>query len=564
MLIRRIGQIGRTYRQIERYTEILSVLIKFGFGDLVAGLKVEQYLNIGRQIFFLPRKEKIETLTRAVRVRMVLEELGPTFIKLGQMLSTRPDLLPAEFLEELVKLQDDVAPFPFHEAQEIMAAELKRSPEKVFPRIETEPLAAASIAQVHRARLADGEEVVIKVQRPGIRRVVEVDLEILLHLATLVERHLEGWDVYRPTKVVEEFGQSLENEMDFSIEAANMERFAALYREDPNVYIPKVFREFTTPRVLTMEYVEGLRAGALDRLRQEGHDLRRIADLGARMVLEQTLVFGFFHADPHPGNLMVLPGPAVCLLDMGMVGRLDRRTREDIVDLLLGLVERDPAAVVSALCRLTEWEEEPDRRALEREVSVFMDRHLNRPLKEMQLGGLLRQVFDAAIKFRLYLLPDLLLLIKALTTIEGLARRLDPGLDLVAKAEPFVKKVQAERYHPHRLAGDLWDYGKELLDILKEMPADLRGLLRLARNGKIKIEIEPLGWEHMRVTQDRTSNRLSFAIVLAGLIVGSSLVIQSGIPPTWHGIPVIGLAGYIVAGLMGFWLLITILRRGMM
>lgn len=564
MLVRKIGVIGRTYRQIERYSEILSVLIKFGFGDLVNNLNIDQYLDMGRRLFFRQPKEKIETLSRAVRVRLVVEELGPTFVKLAQMLSTRPDLLPTEFITELAKLQDDVLPFSFAEVNEIITEEFKLSPDEVYTWINPEPLAAASIGQVHRARLVTGDEVVVKVQRPGIQRIVEVDLEIMLHLATLVEKHLEGWDIHRPTEVVEEFGQSLDRELNFTIEAANMEKFAALYEMDDRVYVPKVFREATTTRVLTMEYIQGIPAGALDRLRQAGYDLIEVADRGASMVMEQTMLFGFFHADPHPGNLMVMPNHVICMLDMGMVGRLDRRTREIIVDMVLNVVHQDPAALVNSLLKLTVWPEEPDRRALEREAAFFMDRHLNRPLKDIHLGAILQQIFEVAFKFRMRVPPDLLLLIKALTTIEGLARRLDPDLDIIAKATPYVKKVQMERYHPRRLAVDIFEYGAGLVEVLKDVPVEVRTLLRLARQGKLKIDVEQRGLDHQLLTQERTSNRLAFAIVLGALIIGSSVIVHSGLPPTWHGVPVIGLVGFLVAGLMGFWLLISILRRGLM
>lgn len=564
MAIRKIGLIGRTYRHIHRYTDILTVLLKFGFEDVVISLRVEQYLDLGRKLLFTKRKERIEALSRAVRFRMVLEELGPTFIKLGQMLSTRADLMPPEFIEELSKLLDEVPAFPFEQAQEIIAAELKSPPEELFDEIEAQAVAAASIGQVHRARLKDGEEVVIKVQRPGIRRTIEVDLEILYHIATLMERHLEGWDVNRPTDVVEEFGRTLERELDYTIEASNMERFADMFSRDDRVYVPKVFREATGGRVLTMEYISGIKAGSLDRLRAAGYDLKAIADRGADLILQQILVNGFFHADPHPGNLFILPGQVVCFLDMGMMGRLDRQTREDIVDLVMAVAVQSETALVDALMRLTIWEEEPNRRALERETAEFTAQHFYRPIKDLELGKLMQQLFNIAVKYRLRIPPDLLLLLKALTALEGLGRALDPDFDIVAKATPFVRRVKMERVHPRRLAEDLISFGGESLRLLREVPGELRSVLRLARQGRLKIKFEHRGLDPMRNTVDRASNRLSFAVVLAALIIGSSLVIQAGIPPKWHDIPIIGLAGYLVAGIMGFWLLISILRTGRM
>jgi len=565
MMIRKIGLVGRTYRHIARYSEILGVLFNFGFEDLVISLKVEHYLDLGRQLLFFKRKEKIEHYSRAERLRMALEELGPTFIKLGQILSTRPDLLPPDFLEELAKLQDEVPPFSWPEAKGILEAELGPAWSEVLDQVAPEPLAAASIGQVHLARLVEGEEpVAVKIQRPGIKRIVEVDLEILFHLATLMERHLEGWAVHKPTEVVEEFGRTMEREMDYRSEAANLERLAADFLKDQRVYVPKVFREASTGRVLTMEYIQGIKADQIARLRTEGFDLKELAERGADLVMEQILIHGFFHADPHPGNIVVLPGHVVCFLDLGMVGRLDRSTREDLVDLVMAIVRRNETALVEVLLRLTVWEEEPDRRALGRELRDFIEGHLDRPLKELELGRLMQQLFRLAAKYQLGVPPDLLLLLKALTSIEGLGRRLDPDFDMIEKARPFVERIQRERFHPRRLAGDLWDFGKELVGVVKELPGELRTILRLARQGKLKLEFEHLGLDPILNTLDRVGNRLAFAIVLASLIIGSSLVVLSGIPPKWHDIPVIGLAGYVAAGIMGFWLLISILRGGRM
>ncbi len=564
MVIRRIGLIGRTYRHIQRYSEILTVLLKFGFEDLVINLKVEQYLDIGRQIFFTSKKEKIDALSRAVRLRMVFEELGPTFIKLGQLLSTRADFLPPEYIEELTRLQDEVPAFDYKEVERILISELGGPCTDVFASIDEKPLAAASIGQVHKAVLRDGETVVFKVRRPGIRRIIEVDLEILYHIATLMEKHLDGWDLHKPTEVVEEFGRTLERELDYRIEAANMERFGGQFQKEERVYVPKVFREATTEKVLTMEYVEGVKPRSAEALRAAGFDPREIADRGADLILIQVLEEGFFHADPHPGNLVILPGHIICYLDMGMMGRLDRTSRELILDLVMAMVRKDSPSAVDALLKLTHWEDEPDRRALEREVGEFLDQHFYRPLKELELGGLMQQLFNMAVEHRVRIPADLLLLLKALSAMEGLGRMLDPDFDVIAKAAPFVKKAQMARYDPRRLAGDLWDFGAEAVSLIREVPRELRTVLRLARQGRLKIEFEHKGLDDMQNSLERASNRMAFAIVLAALIIGSSLVIQSGIPPKWHDISIIGLAGYLVAGVMGFWLLISILRRGRM
>jgi len=563
MIIRKIGLIGKTYRHIERYAEILGVLFKYGFDDLIHKAKIQHYLDFGRRILGR-RDEKVQTLSTPQRLRMALQELGPTFIKLGQLLSTRADLFPPEFIDELAKLRDEVPAFSFEESERILRAELKGDLEEFFQYIDPNPVAAASIGQVHRGRLPDGEDVAVKIQRPGIRRIVEVDLEILFHLATLMEKHVGGWEIHRPTRLVEEFGKVMSKELDFTFEAANMERFASQFLDEPTVYAPKVYREATTDRVLTMDYVEGIKSSSLQKMRDLGYDLPLIAHRGADLLMKQIFVHGFFHGDPHPGNLVILPENVVCFLDMGNMGRLDREGRENIVDLVMGIVKRDPRSLADALLRMTAWGEEPERRGLEKDTSEFIDRHFYRSLKELNFGKLLNHFFEIAVRHRLRVHPDFLLFVKALSSIEGLGRDLDPDFDIIREAKPFVEQLHKERFYPRRILEDLLGSSSELMHLLRALPKDLQVLFRLAKTGKLKLEFEHLGLEPLIRTLERFSNRLSFAVVLASLVIGSSLIIHSGIPPRWHNIPVIGLAGYVVAAIMAFWLLVSILRRGRM
>jgi ubiquinone biosynthesis protein len=495
---------------------------------------------------------------------MALEELGPTFIKLGQILSTRPDLIPLEYVRELSKLQDRVPPFPYEEVREIIKEETGRLPDEIFRHFDETPLAAASIGQVHRARLADGEEVVVKVQRPGIRKTVEVDLEIMLHLAGLMERHVEELEVHRPTRLVNEFARSLEKEINYTAEASHVERFARQFLDDETLYVPKVFREMTTERVLILEYIEGIKASRVDHLGQAGYDLKEITRRGADLIMKQVFVHGFFHADPHPGNIFVLPNNVICYLDFGMMGRIGRRDREDFSDLIIYVAQRDERKITDALLNLTLSDREADRSELERDLAEIADQHLYLPMKELEFGRFLQKLLETLTNHGLCLKPNLFLMMKALSTMEGLGRELDPDFEMIAHAEPFVRQVRLERLQPKRIAGDMLQTGAELVQLLREVPAEFRTIMRQSREGKIKIGFEHLGLESLLFTHDRTSNRIAFAIVLASLIVGSSLIILSGIPPKWQGIPLIGLGGFLVAGLMGFWLLVSILRRGRM
>jgi ubiquinone biosynthesis protein len=560
--IRKIGVIGRTYRNLNRYRQILGVLIKYGFGDLVDTLKIDQYIEIGLQMISRKRREPVDKSSRAERVRMAFEELGPTYIKLGQILSTRPDLVPVEFIHELSKLQDEVPSFEFNEARQIVESELRMPLESIFESFGETPLASASIGQVHKARLLDGELVAVKVQRPGIRKIIEVDLEIMLHLATLAERHIEEFSFHRPVKIVEEFAKTLERELDYTIEATNMERVSHQFLNNATVYIPKVFRETTTESVLTTELVEGIKVSKTDQLDQEGYDKKLITTRGAHICLSQIFDHGFFHADPHPGNIFVLPDNVICLIDFGMVGIIDRSTREDFVELVDSVVRQDEIRAVRCLLKLTTWGHEPNIRQLEKDVAEFMGQHLYKPLKEIELGKLLQQILELASHHRLRIYPDIFLMMKALSAVESVASMLDPEFDIVAHAAPFIKKVKLERFSPKRLERDVITLASQMFQFLQDFPRDLLEITRLIRQKKLSFTHELQGLDRMLATHDQISNRISFSIIIAALVIGSALIVISKTPPLFYGISLIGIIGFLAAAIMGIWLLVAILKKG--
>jgi ubiquinone biosynthesis protein len=564
LAIFRINRIGRTYRHVKRYRQILSVLFKYGFGDLVDVMNIEHYVEGALKIVSRKRQVKIETLSHAVRVRMAIQELGPAFIKMGQILSTRPDLLGVDFMQELSKLQDDVPSFAFTDIRDILENEFGEPLDQIFSQFDEHPLAAASIGQVHRARTLDGNEVVVKIQRPGIRQTIQVDLEIMMHLAELAERHIEGWDIQRPTRIVTEFARTIEKELDYTMESANMLRFARQFDGEPGIHVPRLHRELSSNRVLTMEYIDGVKASDISRLKKEGLDPAVIAERGFDLIMRQVFVFGFFHADPHPGNIFILPDNVICFLDFGMMGRVDLASREDFVDLVLSVARGDERKAVDALLELTSPQKEPDRRMLERDVSEFIDQYSYIPVGELELGKLITRLLKTSALHHMSVPPNLVLMLKALASVEGLGRELDPGFDVVERATPFIRRIRMGRFKPDRLARDTIDSGTGIFRLLREVPDELRKILKLARQGLLKVEFEHRGLEPMLATHERISNRIAFAIVLAALIVGSALIVLSGIPPRWREIPVIGLAGFLFAGLMGFWLLVTIMRRGRM
>lgn len=560
--IRKIGVVGRTYRHLARYRQILAVFFKYGFGDLIELLKIEQYIEIGLQLISKNRRSRLEKLSRAQRVRMACEELGPTYIKFGQILSTRPDLVPVDFIKELSKLQDNVPSRPFSEVSKIIESELGGATEDIFDFFEKTPLASASIGQVYRATLKDGEAVAVKVQRPGIKKIIEVDLEIMLHLATLMERHIEEMSLHQPVKIVEEFARTLEKEIDYTIEATNMERIARNFLNDLTIYVPKVFRDTTTESVLTTEFVDGIKVSEIDGLEKAGLDRKLITVRGADIVLKQIVKHGFFHADPHPGNIFVLPDNVICLLDFGMTGSVDRRTREDFIDLAESVVNRNESRATQVLLKLTDWDEDPDIRLLEKDVADFMGRHLHKPLKDIKIGKLLNNLLELAFQHRLRIPPDIFLMLKAFGAIEGVGLMLDPDFDMIKQAAPFIKEVKLARLSPQRITGDIFRLAIELFQFVENFPKDILSITRLIKQQKLSLNLEYKGLDKMLSTYDQISNRISFSIIIAALIIGSALVIMSKVPPLFYDISLIGIIGFLAAAIMGIWLLVAILRKG--
>ena len=563
MLFRRFRRIGRTVEHLQRYRTIVGVFLKYGFEDLAQRLPWPSALKVP---FGKLRREQSATasLSQPERLRKSFEELGPTFVKFGQLLSARTHLLSPAFTYELSKLLDQVPPIPFAEVRAVVERELKRPLKECFASFEETPLGSASIAQVHRAVLPGGEQVVVKVCRPGIERTIRTDLEIMAQVAALLENHVEGWRIHRPTAVVAEFARRMEAELDFSAEAAHMERFDEQFVGDPTLYVPRVYHVVSTRRVLTMEYVNGIKASQVAGQDLPELDRRVIATRIAALVMRQIFEHGFFHADPHPGNIHVLPGNIICFLDFGMMGFLDRYTRERFADLVIGIAKRDETAVSAALLKLAGAELETPGRGLEADVSEFIHQHFYRPMGEMVFSELVNHLFQLTTRHELPMPSDLFIMLKALSLMEGLVRQLNPEHDLIEQAKPFMRELHLKRVSPRRLLRQWTEVGADALVFARELPLEIRRVLAQLKTGRLKVTFHHDGLEPLDNTLERVSNRLAFALVLSALVVASSIIIHARVPPQWHGIPVIGLVGYIFAGLMGTWLLLSILRHGKM
>ncbi len=557
------SRFNRNLRSIRRYRTVLGILIKYGFGQFVEQLNITSYLELGRRIVTLgtaPRE--IERLGQPQRLRLALEELGPTFIKLGQLLSTRPDLIPAEYIFELQKLQDRVPSVPFERIRTEVERELGYPIEELFSEFDPVPIAAASIAQVHHARLKTGERVVLKVRRPGVDQVIETDLDILMGLAYLVENHIPGGNLLDPMGLVREFRRSIRRELDFTREARTIERFAANFSGDEGVYVPRFFAEYSSETLLCIEYIDGIKVSELERLREEGYDLKLIAERGAGQFLRQVLEFGLFHGDPHPGNIFILPDNRICLIDYGMVGRISDEVKQQLVELLLAILQRDVDRIVSQLLYSGELIEDTDLKGLKRDLGEFIEDYYDLSLQEIRIGALLTEFIDILNHYRIRFPADLMLLARALVAMEGLGRQLDPEFNMLGYLKPWLEKVVRDRLSPTQLGKDAGRAAVSYISLLRSLPNDLKEFINKVNRNKFKIDLEHRGLERLIQDLDKSSNRISFSLLIAALIVGSSLIMQTDKGPLLFGFPVLGFLGYSIAGFLGLWLAIAILRSG--
>lgn len=558
--------LGKRYRHLGRYRQIANVLVKHGFGFIAGQIGLDEFLSYPGRLL-RRRDDRPETLSRGERIRKVLEELGPTFVKVGQLLSTRPDMVPEDIVRELEKLQDQVPPFPFDQATDTIEKELGQPADQIFSRIDPEVLAAASIGQVHRAALDNGEEVVVKVQRPGIRGMIETDLEVLADLALLADRRSAWGKIYRFSEAVEEFARTMRAELDYTIEGRNADRLARNFENDPGVVIPTVHWDFTTRRVLTMQYLPGIKISDLGALDREGFNHTAVADRLAKAVFKQVLEDGFFHADPHPGNIAVIRGPRIIFYDFGMVGRLTTAMKEQLADLVIAFMKKDSDAVLAAVVKMGVVPDDADGPALRRGIDDLQEKYYEVPLSKVALSEAVTDVFNLAFRHRVRMPVDFSLLGKTLLAAEGTVQQIDPGFRIVQVAEPFGRKLLAERLSPARIGREILRRAGEYRDLAGELPRQLRDLLAQARAGRLTLGLDLRDLERSLRKLDRIGNRLSFSIVLlsfsiimAGLIIGASL---GGRPSALAGIPAIEI-GFGIATMMLLGLLMSIFRSGRM
>ena len=544
------------YRHIQRYRQIINVISKHGLGHLL------DLIGLKNPLRFPGRQKKAQAyLNIAFRIRMVLEELGPAFIKLGQLLSIRPDLLPPNYLLELEKLQEQVTPVSFDKIKEIIESELQQPLSAVFAELEPDPIAAASIGQVHSGRLLTGERVVVKVQRPGVKKIVTTDLEILGDIARFLESRTEWARSYNIVGLVDELSRTIRDELDYTVEAGNADRFAKNFQNDPSVRFPKVFWRYSTRQMLVLETVTGIKINDL----ASGGELevnKRIAAKNlVNVILKQLLIDGFFHADPHPGNILLAPNGIILFLDFGMVGRLDNWIRERLVFLMFNLFQENVANIVDILMEIGDIRGDANRKVLRHEIFYLFDKYYHQPLNRIHIGTALHELLSLAWSYCFKFPKELSLIARCLFLLESTVSKLTPEWSLLEISRPLGSKLLREQLSWRHLSKTGLTQFQNWLFFSLELPERLKSIFRSAEKGELKLILEHQNSDSFITKMNLIGNRVSFSLIIAAIIIGSSLIAHQTQLALFGSFP-IAEAGFIIAVLMGVWLLISIIRSG--
>ena len=564
-----LGFWRRHYRDIPRVRQIILVATRHGFGQLVEQLGLQRFVSFGRRVLTFRKgpPSADERRTTPERLRIMFEELGPSFIKFGQVLSCRPDLLPVEYARELCRLTDSVSPFPFEQAKEIIEQDLGAPLEALFLEFDPVPVAAASIAQVHRAVLLDGSEVMVKVQRPHIDRIIDRDISILQGIAELMDAYVPEIAVHNPKGIVIEFARTIHRELDFFIEAANATRLRRNFEGSNVMYVPRVYSHLTTRHVLVLERIEGIRIDDLDAIDRQGFDRHSIAKAGADAFFKMVFQDGFFHGDPHPGNLFILPDGRLAPVDFGIVGRVTEENMSYYSDILIAIAERDFDKLIDQYVNIgflsdERMDRDTLRRELKEDLEEFLEPYYGMSVKQVDLGAYLDRLTQISIRFKLRMPQNLYLVNKTLLTIDGILRQLEPDFNLVEMAEPYVARLIRKQKDPRRAAKAAWNSVKEFQSMFTSVSHQSQTLIRKLVRDDVHINVRHEELDRLIRDVDKSSNRLSFSILTAAIIIASSIVIHSGLGHSIFGFPIVGVIGYSIAAILGFWLLIGILRSG--
>lgn len=554
-----LAGIGKNFRSISRYNQILKVLIKYGFEDLVDYLEENNKYTLLQKLVPKSSRRRASMHTKWAKMRLVCEELGPTFVKFGQIISNRPDLVPLELTIELEKLHDNVPPMTEAVAKKMVETELKDTVENLFAWFEPKPFASASIAQVHNVILHSGKRVALKVQRSGIHEIIEEDIKAMYKIAEILEKRMPSLKSFDPVGLVHTFEDSIMKEIDFINESVNVQRFYQNLESDKSLdqyaKAPKVYPEFTTTKVLALEFISGVKINQVDELKAKGINPKEIARRLAVSYFKQIFDYGFFHADPHPGNLLVLPNNHICYLDFGMMGSMLPRDVSIFGNLFIAISNKDVKNIIKTLQQLSNNASIADMRELEFDINEFLEKYYVREMNENEMSTVLLELKDIIIEHGLKVPIYFFLFARSLVTLEGVIDKLDPDLEQFEIVKPYLRKSVTKKYNPIFIGKKLVNSFTELTDYMEEFPSDLKNAIRKINSGEVKVDITHKGIDPMVHTMQRITKQLIAAFIMVALIVGASLFIIFEVTPLWKGISVLGMSSFTLAVIIGFGLI---------
>ncbi|WP_299124241.1 AarF/UbiB family protein [uncultured Winogradskyella sp.] len=559
------GKIGSGYNAVARYNQIIKVLVKYGFDDLVFYMRKEKRYRFFQK--FIPKASTKRALqhTKWEKMRLVCEELGPTFVKFGQIISNRPDLIPFDLVFELEKLQNNVPPIPKEQAKEIVETELKDKVENLFAWFEPTPFASASMAQVHKVTLLNGERIVLKIQRPGIRDIIFEDIKVMYHIAAILEKRIPSLKSFDPVGLVKNFEESILKELDFINESLNVQRFYNNIHNDTSkdqfASAPKVYQNYTTDKILALEFMSGIKINELTKLEESGVDVKNIGKRLAITYFKQIFEYGFFHADPHPGNLLVMPNNKICYLDFGMMGSILPRDIEIFGQLFMSILKKDVNRIIKVLQKLSTNASIPNMRDLEFDINEFVEKHYVRTVHKNEMSTILMELKDIIVAHGLKVPTYFYLFARSLVTIEGVIDKLNPDLKQFKMVKPYLVKSVSKNYNPLKMGEKVLHSMYELSNYMEDFPGDLKNAIRKINSGQVKVDLTHKGIDPMVHTLQRITKQLVSTFISVALVVGSTLLIVNSVTPLWKGTSVFGIIGIIIAAIIISGMLLNI-RKG--
>lgn len=556
---------NNTIRNLNRLREIIGVLMKYGFEDVVTNSTLRKFVPESKRLTWVRGDKPVFEYTRWERIRMIAEELGPTFVKFAQVLSIRPDLLPQPLIEQLEKLQDRVPPFPFSEVRNIIKLETGNELEDLFDDFQETVLASASIGQVHRARLKSGEEVVVKIQRPGVTDMVERDISILKEVVNMADRYLKKQGMLNAMEIVKTFERTMLKELDYNNEARNIEQFRNFYKNHRNFYIPKVYRNISTDKMLVIEYAKGCKINDVKQIREWGLDPKKIAENGINIYLTQIFEYGYFHADPHPGNVFVRQDGVICLIDFGMVGRLMTRDKYSFAGVFISLAQQDSKRMAANLKKLAISDEIEDMRNFQYDINEIIEDYAYLDVAESNIADMTASLQKLMYNYRISVPGSVFLIFRAFAILEGIGKQIHPSFNTFEFIKPYGKKLIENQFSAKNILNEVSFRAEQLNELLTVWPREIKEIIGKIRQGKLHIEIEHQGYGYLLKKLDSLTNRISFALIISSLLIASAITMSVPFPLNMisgkYGIPYLSLGGLYAASGLFFLLIYSIIRR---